>query len=84
MPKSAVRPSRRAAQPPCVLAGLADRLGGKVDPHQPGPGAGGDLKAVAPAAAGQVQQGVAGRQAQGADDLGDPLPAEQAGRQQVW
>ena len=28
--------SRRGAQPPCQLAGLAHRFGGEVDPHQPG------------------------------------------------
>ena len=77
------RKSRRGAQPPCVLAGLAHRLGREVHPHQPGPGAGGDLQAVAPAAAGHVQHGVAGRQAQRFGDRGDRRPAEQAGGQQV-
>ena len=74
---------RRVAHPPCVLAGLAHRLAGEVDAHQPGPAAGGDLQAVPPAAAGQIQQDAAGRQAQGPGGLGDPFPAQQAGGQQA-
>jgi hypothetical protein len=38
-----VRPSRHA-----LLAGQPHRLGREVHPHQPGPGAGGDLQAAAP------------------------------------
>ena len=74
---------RYAAESPGLLAGLVYRLGGEVDPDQPGTGAAGHLEAVSPAAAGEIHQCRAGRQAQRLGDLGDPLPGEQAVRQQA-
>jgi hypothetical protein len=73
----------RPVLPPGLLAGLAHGLGGEIRSHQPGPGAGGDLQAVATAAARQVQQGAAGRQPQSVSDLGDSRPGQQAGGQQI-
>ena len=67
-----------------MLAGLAYRLSRKVDTHQMCPRAERDLQSVAAAPARQVQNGVARADTQGSNDLGDPLPAEQAGGQQVW
>jgi hypothetical protein len=66
-----------------LVRGLADGLGRGVEPDEPGAGAGGELQAVPPAPAGQVEQGVAGGQAQLLRHLRDGVPAEQAGRQQV-
>jgi hypothetical protein len=73
----------RAPEPLGLLRGLTHRLRREVDADQVGAGAARDLQAVAAAAAGEVQQGVAGRQPQLVDDLGDAVPAQQAGGQHV-
>ena len=68
MRKSAVAPSRRACSRAWRTASV-----GEVDPYQPGPGAGGDLQAVAATAAGQVHQRAAREQAQRHGGFGDPV-----------
>lgn len=74
---------RCAAQPPRLPAGLVYRFGGEVDSHQPGTGAASDLKAVAPAAAGEIQHGGITGEVKRSGDLGYPLPGERAVRKQA-
>ena len=74
---------RLVPKPVRVVHGLAHRLGGEVDPQQSSPGSGRHLKPVATPTTSEVEQPVAGGQSQDIDNLGDPFPAQQAGRKQM-